>query len=245
MGGIIGHLGHNFLPCGGRAGFVRRGAEANEPFASLLKGDLKVALADGHKVLLEIVAATHAGMTTEEFETTVRDWIATAKHPKTGRPYVEMAYLPMLELLAYLRGHDFKTYIVSGGGVEFMRPWTEKVYGVPPKQVIGSSIKTRFDKRAGKPVLVRLPDSSSSTMGRASRSPSKSSLAAAPFSRSVIPTAICRCSSGPLPAPGPGSWAWSITPMPHANGLTTARRNSASSARRSKRHGQTTGRWSI
>jgi hypothetical protein len=129
-----------------------------EPFASVLKGDLKNALAGGHKALMEIIAATHAGMTTEEFEQTVSEWIATAKHPKTGRLYTEMVYLPMIELLAYLRGHGFKTYIVSGGGVEFMRPWTEKVYGVPPEQVIGSSIKTKFEKRGGKPVLVRLPE---------------------------------------------------------------------------------------
>jgi hypothetical protein len=132
--------------------------QMTEPFASVLKGDLKHALAGGHKALMEIVAATHAGMTTEEFEKTVREWIATAKHPKTARPYTEMVYLPMIELLAYLRGHGFKTYIVSGGGVEFMRPWTEMVYGVPPEQVIGSSIKTRFEKQAGKPVLVRLPE---------------------------------------------------------------------------------------
>jgi phosphoserine phosphatase len=130
--------------------------QTNEPFAALLKGDLKSALAGGHKALLEIVAATHAGMTTEEFETIVRDWIATAKHPKTARPYTEMVYLPMLELLGYLRERGFKTYIVSGGGAEFMRPWTEKVYGIPPEQVIGSTIMTRFDKRDGKPVLVRL-----------------------------------------------------------------------------------------
>ncbi len=132
--------------------------QMTEPFASVLKGDLKHALAGGHKALMEIVAATHTGMTTEEFETTVREWIETAKHPKTGRPYTEMVYLPMLELLAYLREHGFKTYIVSGGGAEFMRPWTEKVYGVPPEQVIGSTIKTKFDKRGGKPVLVRLPE---------------------------------------------------------------------------------------
>ena len=132
--------------------------QLTEPFASLLKGDLKNALAGGQKALLEIVAATHAGMTTEEFEKTVREWIATARHPKTGRPYTEMVYQPMIELLAYMRGHGFKTYIVSGGGVEFMRPWAEKVYGVPPEQVIGSSIKTRFEKQEGKPVLVRLPE---------------------------------------------------------------------------------------
>ena len=102
--------------------------------------------------------ATHAGMTTEEFAQIVKDWIATAKHPKTGRPYTEMVYQPMLELLAYLRANGFKTYIVSGGGIEFMRPWTEKVYGIPPEQVIGSSIKTKFELRDGKPVLVRLPE---------------------------------------------------------------------------------------
>ncbi len=102
--------------------------------------------------------ATHAGMTTEEFARIVQDWLATAKHPKTGRPYTEMVYQPMLELLAYLRANGFKTFIVSGGGIEFMRPWTEQVYGIPPEQVIGSSIKTTFELRDGKPALVRLPE---------------------------------------------------------------------------------------
>ena len=102
--------------------------------------------------------ATHAGMTTEEFETIVRDWLATARHPKTGRRFTEMVYQPMLELLAYLRANGFKTYIVSGGGIEFMRPWSEQVYGIPPEQVVGSSIKTRFEVRDGRPVLVRLPE---------------------------------------------------------------------------------------
>jgi len=129
-----------------------------EPFASLLKGDLKGALAGGERALLEIVMATHAGMTTDEFEKTVKEWIATARHPKTGRLYTEMVYQPMLELLAYLQANGFKTFIVSGGGIEFMRPWTETVYGIPPEQVIGSSIKTKFELRDGKPVLVRLPE---------------------------------------------------------------------------------------
>jgi len=129
-----------------------------EPFASALRGDVKAALAGGEHALLEMAMATHAGMTTEEFETIVTDWIATAKHPKTGRLYTEMVFQPMLELLAYLRANGFKTYIVSGGGIEFMRPWTEKVYGIPPEQVIGSSIKTKFEMRDGKPVLVRLPE---------------------------------------------------------------------------------------
>jgi phosphoserine phosphatase len=129
-----------------------------EPFASLLKGDLKTALAGGDHALLELVMATHTGMTTIEFEQIVKDWIGTAKHPKTGKLYTEMAYLPMLELLAYLRANGFKTFIVSGGGIEFMRPWAERVYGIPPEQVIGSSAKTKFEMRDGKAVLVRLPE---------------------------------------------------------------------------------------
>ncbi|MGH8585931.1 MAG: HAD family hydrolase [Gammaproteobacteria bacterium] len=132
--------------------------KTEEPFASILKGDLKTALAGGEKALAELIMATHAGMTTEEFASIVSDWIATAKHPKTGRLYTEMVYQPMLELLAYLRANGFKTFIVSGGGIEFMRPWTEKVYGVPPEQVVGSTIKTKFDLRDGKPVLMRLPE---------------------------------------------------------------------------------------
>jgi hypothetical protein len=130
----------------------------NEPFASLLKGDLKSALAGGEHALLELAMATHAGMTTVEFEKIVKDWIATAKHPKTGKLYTEMVYQPMLEVLAYLRANGFQNYIVSGGGIEFMRPWTEKVYDIPPGQVIGSSIKTKFEMRDGVPVLVRLPE---------------------------------------------------------------------------------------
>ncbi len=129
-----------------------------EPFASLLKGDLKTALAGGDQAILELFMATHTGMTTEEFEKIVKDWIATAKHPKTGRLFTEMVYQPMLELLAYLRANGFKNFIVSGGGIEFMRPWAEKVYGIPPEQVIGSSIKTKFEMRDSKPVLARLPE---------------------------------------------------------------------------------------
>jgi len=132
--------------------------KTKEPFASLLKGGVKGAIAGGERAMLEIVMATHAGMTTEEFEQIVKNWLATAKHPETKRPYTKMVYQPMLELLTYLRANGFKTFIVSGGGIEFMRPWTEKVYGIPPEQVIGSSIKTKFELRNGKPVLVRLPE---------------------------------------------------------------------------------------
>ena len=129
-----------------------------EPYASLLKGDMKGALAGGEKGLMEMMAATHSGMTTDEFEKTVIDWIATAKHPKTGKPFTAMTYQPMLELLAYLRGHGFKTFIVSGGGIEFMRPWAEKVYGIPPEQVVGSSGGLKYELRDGKPVIVKTPE---------------------------------------------------------------------------------------
>ncbi len=129
-----------------------------EPFASLLRGDVKAALAGGEPAMAEIVIATHAGMTNEEFEQIVRDWIAKARHPITGRLYTEMVYQPMLELVAYLRAKGFKTFIASGGGIEFMRPWTERVYGIPPENVVGSSAKVKFELRDGKPALIRLPE---------------------------------------------------------------------------------------
>jgi phosphoglycolate phosphatase-like HAD superfamily hydrolase len=129
-----------------------------EPYASLLKGDMKAALAGGEHALLEIVHASHAGVTTEEFEKLVRDWFATARHPRFKQPYTRMVYQPMVELLRYLRANGFKTYIVSGGGVEFMRVFAEQAYGIPPEQVIGSSGKQKFELRDGKPVLVKLPE---------------------------------------------------------------------------------------
>jgi len=132
--------------------------KVKQPFKAVLESDLKTVLAGGEHALFELVMATHAGNTTEEFSQAVKDWLATAKHPKTGRPYTDMVYQPMLELLAYLRANGFKSYIVSGGGIEFMRPWTERVYGIPPEQVVGSSIKTKFEMRNGQPVLVRLPE---------------------------------------------------------------------------------------
>jgi phosphoserine phosphatase len=129
-----------------------------EPFASLLKGDVKAALAGGEQALAEIVMATHAGLTTEEFENVVTDWITIAKHPTTGKLYTEMVYQPMLELLDYLRANNFKTFIVSGGGIEFMRPWAERVYGIPPERVVGSSGGLKYELRDGKPVLAKLPE---------------------------------------------------------------------------------------
>ena len=129
-----------------------------EPFASLLRGDIQSALAGGERAVVAIVMASHAGMTTEEFDSVVKQWIATARNPVTGRSIAAMTYQPMLELLTFLRAHRFKTFIVSGGGVEFMRAWSEALYGIPPEQVIGSSIRTRFEIREGRAVLVRLPE---------------------------------------------------------------------------------------
>jgi phosphoserine phosphatase len=129
-----------------------------QPFKAALEGDIKTVLSGGGHALLDLVLATHSGNTTEEFERTVRGWIATSKHPRFNRPYTELVFKPMLELLDYLRANGFRVYIVSGGGIEFMRPWTERVYGIPPEQVVGSSIKTKLELRNGNPVLVRLPE---------------------------------------------------------------------------------------
>jgi phosphoserine phosphatase len=132
--------------------------KTRQPFQAVLENDLQTLMRGGEKGLVELIMATHAGMTAAEFEHTVLNWLTSAKHPRFQRPYTECVYQPMLELLAYLRGQGFKTYIVSGGGVEFMRPWAEKVYGIPPEQVIGSSIKTKYEVRDGQPVFVRLPE---------------------------------------------------------------------------------------
>jgi hypothetical protein len=132
--------------------------QTKEPFASLLKDNLKGFAATGEAGVAELLSATHAGMTTDEFSKTVNDWLATAKHPTTNRPYTEMVYQPMLELMSYLRVNGFKTFIVSGGGIEFMRPWTERVYGIPPEQVVGSTGGLKYELRGATPVLVKLPE---------------------------------------------------------------------------------------
>ena len=126
-----------------------------QPFKAALDGDMKTLTASGEHGLLTLVLATHSGMTVNEFEKIVLDWIATARDPRFKRPYTELAYLPMIELQGFLRASGFKTFIVSGGGIEFMRPWTERVYGVPPEQVVGSSIKTKYQMRDGRPELFR------------------------------------------------------------------------------------------
>ncbi|MDF0644589.1 MAG: HAD family hydrolase [Nitrospira sp.] len=128
-----------------------------QPFKALLEGDRKAFAAGGEKAILDVMAVSHAGMTTDEFEATVKDWLATAKHSRFKRPYTEVVYQPMIELLSYLRGNGFKTFIASGGGVEFMRAWVERVYGIAPEQVVGSTGKQKFEMRNGKPVLLKLP----------------------------------------------------------------------------------------
>lgn len=132
--------------------------KTQQPFKAVLDNDLEALAAGGEKGLLELVMASHAGMSTAEFEAMVSDWFETARHPRFKKPYTELTFQPMLELLTYLRSNGFKTYIVSGGGIEFMRPMTEAVYGIPPEQVIGSSIKTKYEMQDGKPVLTRLPE---------------------------------------------------------------------------------------
>jgi hypothetical protein len=131
---------------------------SKQPFQAVLEGDLKALAEAGERGLVELVLVTHAGMSVEEFGTIVLNWLSTAHHPRFGRPYTELVYQPMLELLAFLRASGFATFIVSGGGIEFMRPWSDKVYGVRPHEVVGSSIKTVFQMRDGQPELFRLPD---------------------------------------------------------------------------------------
>ncbi|QGJ72301.1 Non-specific acid phosphatase [Planctomycetales bacterium 10988] len=129
-----------------------------QPFKAVLENDREALLAAGKEGLLKIMAVTHSGMTTDEFSEIVRDWIKTAKHPTLQKPYTELIYQPMLELLDYLRANGFKTYIISGGGIDFLRVWAEEIYGIPPEQVFGSSVKVKYEERNGEPVLVRLPE---------------------------------------------------------------------------------------
>jgi hypothetical protein len=130
--------------------------KTKQPFKAVLDGDMRALAASGEQGLMQLIATTHGGMTSDEFAKIATDWLATARHPRFKRPYTELVYQPMLELLAYLRASGFKTFIASGGGVEFMRPWTERVYGIPPEQILGSSIKTKFEMRDGRPSIVRL-----------------------------------------------------------------------------------------
>jgi phosphoglycolate phosphatase-like HAD superfamily hydrolase len=132
--------------------------KTTQPFKAVLDNDMDAPADSGEKGLIQLVMASHAGMTTTEFEQIVLAWLKVARHTRFKRPYTELVYQPMLELLNYLRANGFKTFIVSGGGIEFMRPWTQAVYGIPPEQVVGSSIKVKYELRDAEPVLVRLPE---------------------------------------------------------------------------------------
>ena len=130
--------------------------KTQQPFKAVLERDFKALAAQGEKGVVQILAATSTGMSAEDFNRIAGGWIANARHPRFKRPYTELVYQPMLELLAYLRANEFKTFIVSGGGIDFMRPWTDRVYGIPPEQVVGSTGKLKYELRDGKPVLMRL-----------------------------------------------------------------------------------------
>jgi phosphoglycolate phosphatase-like HAD superfamily hydrolase len=130
--------------------------KTQQPFKAVLERDFRALHAQGEKGVVQILAATSTGMSTEDFNRIAGGWIANARHPRFKRPYTELVYQPMLELLAYLRANEFKTFIVSGGGIDFMRPWTDRVYGIPPEQVVGSTGKLKYELRDGKPVLMRL-----------------------------------------------------------------------------------------
>ena len=200
----------------------------HEPYKSILDGDLRSALAGGEKAAAELMVATHSGMTTEEFAAQVRAWIATARHPRFGRLYTELAYRPMLELLAYLRDSGFTTYIVSGGGIEFMRAWARDVYGVPPERVIGSQGKVAFEMRGDVPVLVKLPqielldDAAGKPVGihkHIGRRP------IAAFGNSDGDLQMLLWATA---GPGPRFGLIVITPMASASGRTTAHHRSCS-----------------
>ncbi|MBL8900126.1 MAG: haloacid dehalogenase-like hydrolase [Planctomycetes bacterium] len=129
-----------------------------EPFRSVLAGDLGSLAKQGEGALVKLITATHAGMTSEEFEHLVREWLAAARHPRSDRPYTAMVYQPMRELIAYLEAHEFRVFLVSGGGLEFLRPWVEEVYGIPRERVIGSTLRAQYESRDGQPAIVRLPE---------------------------------------------------------------------------------------
>ena len=207
--------------------------KTKQPFKALLDKDMKALGASGEKGLLQIVAATHTGMTTDAFAKDVLDWMATARHPRFNRPYNELVYQPMLELLAYLRANGFKTFIVSGGGIEFMRPWVEKAYGIPPEQVVGSSGVVKFEFGSnGKPALMKLAkvefidDGPGKPVG-INRFIGRRPIFA--FGNSDGDLQMLQWTTRDRARASPAS---SITPMPSANTPTTGNRKSASSTRR-------------
>jgi phosphoglycolate phosphatase-like HAD superfamily hydrolase len=192
-----------------------------EPFQSVLEGNIKALAEFGEHDLVQLIMVTHAGMTTDEFSKIVTDWLATARDTRFRRPYTELVYQPTLELLSYLRANGFKTFIVSGGGVEFMRPWTEKVYDVLPEQVVGSSIKTKSRCATESPHYSGYRKSILLTTRQANRLQSTKPSAAVRWQRSEIPTVISRCSSGRPSVRACALGRSFITRTPRANMLTT------------------------
>ena len=216
--------------------------KTRQPFKGILENDMKAVAAAGEKGLFEVIAVTHAGMTTEEFAQTVKDWVAQAKHPKFQRAYTDLVYQPMLELLAYLRANGFKTFIVSGGGVEFMRVFAEQVYGIPPEQVVGSVGETKLEMRNGKPVLLKLPkinlvdDKVGKPVGINRFIGRRPVLA---FGNSDGDQQMLQWTAA---GTGSGSWAWSITPTVSGSGRTTDSPRSGASTRHSTRPRKRAGR---
>ena len=210
----------------------------------MLAGDMKAVAAMGEKGMLEIVAATHSGMTTADFNETVEQWLATAKHPRFDVLYPDLAYQPMLELLAYLRANDFNVFLVSGGGVEFMRGFTRKTYGVPPWQVIGSSGVTKYGMWDASPILTKEPKVFFVDDGPGKPEGINHFIGAQPIFASAIRTGIRRCWSGPPPASGSASWGWCTTPTRCGNMPMTAIHPSAGWTRRLTRRSPEVGPWS-
>jgi hypothetical protein len=210
----------------------------------VLAGDVKGIFSGGLPALAEIVIATHSGLTTDDFEAVARDWIAKTRHPKT-KLFTEMVFQAMVELLAYLRANGFKTFIVSGGGVEFMRTFAEVTYGVPPEQVIGSSGKLKFEMRDGEPVDEACR--SSNLLMTTSKNPQryKNTSAVAPSHRSAIPMAISKCCNGRPPERARTSRCSFTTPTLLADGPTIGNGQSPNSIRPSMRPMRKAGRSSI
>jgi phosphoglycolate phosphatase-like HAD superfamily hydrolase len=210
--------------------------KSKEPFRSVLAGDMKGLHTSGEKGVFELLTVTHTGMTIDEFASTVREWMATARHPTSKKPYNEMTFQPMIDVLTYLRANGFKTFIVSGGGAEFMRPWVESAYGIPPEQVVGSRGKLTYEVRNGQPMLVKSPaidlvdDGPGKPVGIAQM------IGRRPIAAFGNPTAIFRCSNTPLPALAGDSDSSCTTPMRIASGLRPwiARGKTRARARRSR-----------
>jgi len=217
--------------------------KTKQPFKAVLDGDMKAVAGMGEKGMLEIVAATHSGMSTTEFSDTVKQWIETAKHPRFKVLYTDLVYQPMLELLSYLRANGFKTFIVSGGGIEFMRSFTETSYGVPPEQVIGSSGVTEYRMWDASPVLVKMPKVLFVDDGPGKPEGINHFIGRQPIFAFGIPTATRRCWNGRRIACACASWGWCITPTRCANMPMTAIPRSVSSTRPSTRLWPKAGPW--